>query len=150
MGRSPQLWARRSVLMQSRCGCRSMSHLLLRDQSEAASPCVDHWHGSGSSRGRLRHELCAAESPTPVGPPVTLFGLEEPMRSLRLLAAATTVLALVTACGDNGGNVEPNQPPSAAFTAPSCVVSTPCQFTDASTDDHGIATRDWDFGDGST
>ncbi|HEY6157900.1 MAG TPA: PKD domain-containing protein [Gemmatimonadales bacterium] len=44
----------------------------------------------------------------------------------------------------------PNQPPTAAFPAPSCSGLT-CSFTDQSSDPDGtIATRDWDFGDGST
>jgi PKD repeat protein len=69
------------------------------------------------------------------------------MRSIRLLAAATFILVLGSGCGDGGG-VEPNVPPVAAFTAPSCTVNTPCQFTDASTDADGtISTRSWEFGD---
>src|SRR5205823_4509061 len=41
---------------------------------------------------------------------------------------------------------QPNQPPTAAFTA-SCPTLT-CSFTDQSSDPDGtIATRDWDFGD---
>src|SRR5213079_1533041 len=44
----------------------------------------------------------------------------------------------------------PNQPPTAAFSAPNCSGLT-CNFTDQSSDPDGtIATRDWDFGDGST
>ena len=44
----------------------------------------------------------------------------------------------------------PNQPPTAAFPAPNCSGLT-CSFTDQSSDADGtIATRDWDFGDGST
>src|SRR5438105_1535267 len=44
---------------------------------------------------------------------------------------------------------QPNQPPTAAFTA-SCPTLT-CSFTDQSSDPDGtIATWDWDFGDGST
>jgi hypothetical protein len=41
-----------------------------------------------------------------------------------------------------------NQPPVAAFAAPTnCTVGTPCQFMDSSTDDVGIQTWSWDFGD---
>jgi PKD repeat protein len=72
------------------------------------------------------------------------------MRSIPLMAVSTIVLATAWACGGDGGNVEPNTPPVAAFTAPTtCTVNTPCPFSDASTDDHGIASREWDFGDGS-
>src|SRR5437667_463869 len=43
----------------------------------------------------------------------------------------------------------PNQPPTAAFPAPSCSGLT-CSFTDQSTDPDGtIASRQWNFGDGS-
>lgn len=47
--------------------------------------------------------------------------------------------------GAGGGG---NQPPSAAFTYNCNNLS--CQFTDTSTDDVGIASRDWDFGDGGS
>jgi PKD repeat protein len=44
-----------------------------------------------------------------------------------------------------------NNPPAAAFTAPTCTAGTPCQFNDASADGDGtIATRSWAFGDGTT
>src|SRR5436309_3393456 len=43
----------------------------------------------------------------------------------------------------------PNQPPTAAFPAPSCSGLT-CSFTDQSTDPDGtIASRQWNFGDGT-
>jgi PKD repeat protein len=70
------------------------------------------------------------------------------MRSLRLLAVATTVLVLGSACGGddpptNGGE---NEPPVASFTAPTnCVAGTACNFTSTSTDDEGISTYSWDF-----
>ena len=73
------------------------------------------------------------------------------MRSLRLLAVATTVLMLASACGgDNGGGVgpDPNDPPAAAFTEVCTELS--CVFTDASTDPDGNATItawSWNFGD---
>jgi PKD domain-containing protein/Big-like domain-containing protein len=41
----------------------------------------------------------------------------------------------------------PNQPPVAAFTPPSCTTGQACQFTDASTDDHGVTGWTWSFGD---
>lgn len=69
------------------------------------------------------------------------------MRSNRLMAASTILLAAAWACGGDGGTAEPNNPPVAAFTAPACTVNTPCAFTDASTDDHGITSRLWNFGD---
>jgi PKD repeat protein len=69
------------------------------------------------------------------------------MRSIRLMAVSTLILAGAWACGDGGG-VEPNTPPVAAFTAPTCTPNVPCQFTDASTDGDGsISTRSWEFGD---
>jgi VCBS repeat-containing protein len=44
----------------------------------------------------------------------------------------------------------PNTPPTAAFTAPTnCVAGQPCQFTDESTDNGSIASRQWTFQDGA-
>jgi PKD repeat protein len=44
-----------------------------------------------------------------------------------------------------------NQPPSAAFTSPSCAVNEGCQFSDQSTDGDGsINSQTWDFGDGNS
>jgi PKD repeat protein len=70
------------------------------------------------------------------------------MRSIRLLAIVTGTLALGSACG-GGDSVGPNDPPVANFTAPSCTVNTACNFTDASTDDHGISSWEWRFDDGT-
>jgi len=43
-----------------------------------------------------------------------------------------------------------NNPPTAAFTPPSCTVGQPCQFTDQSSDGDGsIASRSWTFQDGA-
>jgi PKD repeat protein len=76
------------------------------------------------------------------------------MRSIRLLAAATSILVLGSGCGSDGGGVEPgNTAPVAAFTAPTCTPGAACTFTDASTDAEGnetITTRTWEFGDGNT
>jgi PKD repeat protein len=72
------------------------------------------------------------------------------MRSIPLMAVSTLVLASAWACGGDNGN-GPNQPPVAAFTAPSCTVNTACAFADASNDPDGsIASRTWDFGDPSS
>jgi PKD repeat protein len=76
------------------------------------------------------------------------------MRSHRVIAVLFAG-AFAAACGgDNGGTNNPpeDQAPVAAFTAPSCTVGVPCQFTDASTDPDGnddITGWEWDFGDGA-
>ena len=76
------------------------------------------------------------------------------MRSHRVIAVLFAGVA-AAACGGgdgNGGNGN-NQDPVAAFTAPSCTVGVPCQFTDASSDPDGaddIVAWEWDFGDGAT
>ena len=71
------------------------------------------------------------------------------MRSIRKLAAVTSILALATACGDGGGTPPPdNQRPEANFTVVCTQLS--CVFTDTSTDpDEGgsIASRSWNFGE---
>lgn len=69
------------------------------------------------------------------------------MRSIRLLAVATTVLVLVSACGGDdpptGGG---NEAPVATFTAPSCTAGAACAFTaDPSTDDNAVTGWGWDF-----
>lgn len=69
------------------------------------------------------------------------------MRSIRLLAVATGVLVLGTACGDGGG-VGPNAAPVANFTPTTCTVNVACNFTDASTDDNNdITAWEWTFDD---
>src|SRR4051812_36942933 len=73
------------------------------------------------------------------------------MRSIRLLAAATFILTLGTACGGDGGNVQPGGNPVASFTAPTnCTTGAACAFTSTSTDDGTITTQVWTFGDGNT
>jgi PKD repeat protein len=75
------------------------------------------------------------------------------MRSIPLMAATTVILAAAWACGDGGGDTGlNNNPPVAIFTAPTgCTTTTPCTFTDASTDQDGDAlTRLWNFGDNTT
>jgi PKD repeat protein len=83
----------------------------------------------------------------PVGT-LSLLGWDDSMRSIRALAAVTGALALASACG-GGDNVGPNDPPVANFTAPACTVNTPCNFTDASTDDNGVSSWRWNFDDGT-
>jgi PKD repeat protein len=72
------------------------------------------------------------------------------MRSFARMAATTVILAGAWACGsDNNG--PSNTSPVANFTAPACTVGVACTFTDASSDPDGtIASRGWDFGDGTT
>jgi PKD repeat protein len=65
------------------------------------------------------------------------------MRSIRLMAATTVIVALAWACGDNGGGVGPNDP--VAIFSQTCTDLT-CTFADASTP-AGQLTWAWDFGD---
>src|SRR5687767_16012716 len=81
---------------------------------------------------------------------LSLFGWEESsMRSIRLLAMATTVLVLGSACGGDDpptGNGNENTAPVAVFTAPNCTVGVSCAFTaNSSTDDKAITGFNWDF-----
>jgi len=71
------------------------------------------------------------------------------MRSSRVFTLMTGV-ALIAACGsDDGGNGPVNTAPTASFTY-ECTNLT-CAFHDQSSDEDGtIASRSWDFGDGST
>lgn len=68
------------------------------------------------------------------------------MRSIRLMAATSVILAAAWACGDGGTDVTTL---AANFTPPSCTVGTPCAFTDASTPVGGISSWAWNFGDGN-
>jgi PKD repeat protein len=69
------------------------------------------------------------------------------MRSSRVFTLMTGV-ALIAACSDNG-NGPSNTAPTASFTYECTNLS--CTFTDQSADDDGtIASRSWDFGDGSS
>jgi PKD repeat protein len=67
------------------------------------------------------------------------------------LAAVLAGAGLTTACKDSkgpDGSIGPiNEAPAAAFAAPRCTVNVACSFTDASTDDSGIASWGWSFGD---
>ncbi len=69
------------------------------------------------------------------------------MRSIRLLAVATTVLVLGSACGgDDPPTGNGNTAPNAAFTAPTCTAGTPCAFTaDPSSDNTAVTGWNWDF-----
>src|SRR5918996_2516980 len=68
-------------------------------------------------------------------------------RNLCFMAALSLVAA---ACGgDDDGNGPSNEPPTANFEVPACVVGVACTFTDASTDDGEIASREWTFEGGT-
>ncbi len=70
------------------------------------------------------------------------------MRSIRLLAMATTVLVLGSACGgDDPPTGNENTAPVANFTAPTtCTAGTPCAFTaDPSSDNVAVTGWGWDF-----
>ena len=70
------------------------------------------------------------------------------MRSSRVFTLMTGV-ALIAACSGDDGNGPSNTAPAAAFTYECTNLS--CTFTDRSADEDGtIASRSWDFGDGST
>src|SRR4051812_15614077 len=126
--------------------CRSVSHLCLSHGHTFRSRPAGHWHGSGSSGARLRR-VTRADSANPVGYFVTLCW-EDSMRSIRLLAAATSILVLGSGCGGDGGGVQPGTAPVASFTAPTCTPGVACTFTSTSTDADGtIPTQTWDFGD---
>ena len=70
------------------------------------------------------------------------------MRSIRMWAAVTGALVLVSACGgDDDGGTPPaeNEAPVASFTPPSCTVNVPCNFSSTSTDDVEVTGWSWDF-----
>ena len=69
------------------------------------------------------------------------------MRSIRLLAVATTVLVLGSACGgDDPPTGNENEAPVADFVPPTnCVAGAACNFTSTSTDDVGVTSYLWDF-----
>jgi PKD repeat protein len=68
------------------------------------------------------------------------------MRAMIWLAAVIAGAGLVTACKDSRPGTGPgNEAPSAGFT--SVCAALRCDFTDASSDDAGIASWSWGFGD---
>src|SRR5919107_3615203 len=75
------------------------------------------------------------------------------MRPYHVIAVLFAGVAAAACGGDGGGGgTGNNEDPVAAFTAPSCTVGVPCQFTDASSDPDGtddITGWEWDFGDGA-
>jgi PKD repeat protein len=78
---------------------------------------------------------------------LSLLAGRDSMRSNRLLAVATGVLMLGSACGGDGppGGVDENEAPVADFAPPSCTVAVVCNFTSTSTDDGAVTTWSWDF-----
>jgi PKD domain-containing protein len=67
------------------------------------------------------------------------------MRSSLVLTLVAGV-ALLAACGGDGGTGTQNTPPTAGFTA--ACTDLVCTFTDASSDNDGtVQSRSWDFGD---
>ena len=71
------------------------------------------------------------------------------MRSTIWLAAVVAGAGLVTACKDSGTKIEPgNESPEARFSLQCAALR--CAFTDSSTDDAGIASWNWSFGDQGT
>jgi PKD repeat protein len=75
---------------------------------------------------------------------LSLFGWEDSMRSIPLLAATTVILMLATGCGDDNGTGV--NPPAANFNQVCTGLS--CSFQDASAEGEGaITTWSWEFGD---
>src|SRR5215208_359057 len=125
--------------MLGRCGagaspwCRSLARLWLNRRA-------------GRVQSRATNSADSLRDST-----VTL-GWEDSMRSIRLLTATTVILAGAWACGDGGGDTGTSEDPTADFAVPACTAGTVCTFTDNSSDPQGattIATRVWNFGDGS-
>src|SRR5919112_4047150 len=71
------------------------------------------------------------------------------MRATIWLAATVAGAGLVTACKDAGSKIEPgNEAPTAKFSLQCAGLR--CDFADSSTDDVGVASWSWSFGDQST
>jgi len=68
------------------------------------------------------------------------------MRTTIWLAAIVAGAGLVTACKDSGSKLDPvNEAPQAKFSFQCAALR--CDFSDASTDDAGVASWSWSFGD---
>lgn len=68
------------------------------------------------------------------------------MRTTIWLAAIVAGAGLVTACKDSGSKLDPvNEAPEAKFSFQCAALR--CDFSDASTDDAGVSTWSWSFGD---
>jgi PKD repeat protein len=68
------------------------------------------------------------------------------MRTTIWLAAIVAGAGLVTACKDSGSKLDPvNEAPEAKFSFQCAALR--CDFSDASTDDAGVASWSWSFGD---
>jgi PKD repeat protein len=71
------------------------------------------------------------------------------MRATMWLAATVAGAGLVTACKDSGSKIEPvNEAPTAKFSLECAALR--CDFTDSSTDDVGVTSWSWSFGDNGT
>jgi PKD repeat protein len=103
------------------------------------------WHASGSLRP---HGWTPYHDAFPATPTFILGLGTYTMRSSRVFTLMTGV-ALIAACSGDDGNGPSNVKPTAAFTY-ECT-NLVCVFTDQSSDEDGtIASRSWDFGDGSS
>lgn len=97
------------------------------------------WHGSGTCAG-----VSVVRS---LG---SLFGWDDSMRSIGMLAVITGMLVLASACGDGTSTPPPeNTEPVAKFDIPPCTINVDCTFVSTSTDDAQVTEWSWDFdGDG--
>ena len=67
-----------------------------------------------------------------------------------LLVSIALLVGILSGCTEEKKETPTNEAPVASFTVPDNVyIDTVFTFTDTSTDDVGIESRFWDFGDGS-
>src|SRR5687767_6801625 len=102
------------------------------------TPCAGDTKSAKALRGLARLwrtgaplAWCDVTHQTPVGSPgnLSLFGWDDSMRSIGMLAVVTGALVLTSACSDGGGTTPPdNQRPEANFTEVCTQLS--CVFTD--------------------
>jgi len=116
--------------------CRAGSACPLTDQSHDPDGTIASWSwnfgdGSSSTNQSPQHTFGTAQSYT-----VTLQVTDDKGGKNTSTSSITIGAA--------------RQAPVAAFTPPTCISGAACQFTDLSTDDGSIASRTWDFGDGTT